>query len=75
MELRHLRQANALTLFSGEKQRLCLAMAVKPEVILLDEPTSSLDPHNVIQVEKIISTSSSPVSESTLTWPSHIEGL
>ncbi|MEA3548709.1 MAG: ATP-binding cassette domain-containing protein [Thermodesulfobacteriota bacterium] len=54
--LLHLRQANALTLSSGEKQRLCLAMAmaVKPDVVLLDEPTSSLDPHNIIQVEKII---------------------
>ncbi|MEN8198551.1 MAG: ATP-binding cassette domain-containing protein [Thermodesulfobacteriota bacterium] len=48
--------ANALTLSSGEKQRLCMAMAmaVTPDVILLDEPTSSLDPHNVQQVEAII---------------------
>ena len=51
-----LSRANALTLSSGEKQRLCMAMAiaVSPEVILLDEPTSSLDPHNVEQIEKII---------------------
>lgn len=51
-----LRRANALTLSSGEKQRLCMAMAmaVRPDVILLDEPTSSLDPHNVQQVETII---------------------
>ncbi len=51
-----LSHANALTLSSGEKQRLCMAMsiAVSPEVILLDEPTSSLDPHNVEQIEKII---------------------
>ncbi len=51
-----LSHANALTLSSGEKQRLCMAMgiAVNPEVILLDEPTSSLDPYNVEQIEKII---------------------
>ncbi len=54
--LQHLHHANALSLSSGEKQRLCMAMvmAVKPDVILLDEPTSSLDPQNVRQVEKII---------------------
>jgi len=52
-----LSRANGLTLSSGEKQRLCMAMAmaVSPDVILLDEPTSSLDPYNVQQVESIIS--------------------
>lgn len=51
-----LRQANALGLSTGEAQRLCLAMAlaVDPEIILLDEPTSSLDPYNVTMVEAII---------------------
>jgi len=56
VDLSHLKNANALTLSSGEKQRLCMAMAmaVEPDVILLDEPTSSLDPRNVHQIEGII---------------------
>ncbi len=56
VDLSHLKSCNALTLSSGEKQRLCMAMAmaVTPDVILLDEPTSSLDPHNVHQIETII---------------------
>jgi tungstate transport system ATP-binding protein len=51
-----LRGANSLALSTGEAQRLCLAMtlAIKPSVILLDEPTSSLDPTNTAQVENII---------------------
>ena len=51
-----LRRTNALTLSDGEAQRLCLAMAlaIEPEIILLDEPTSSLDPQNTIMVENII---------------------
>ena len=53
-----LRRHNALTLSTGEAQRLCLAMAlaIGPEIILLDEPTSSLDPHNALLVEEIIRT-------------------
>jgi len=56
VSLTHLQKSNALTLSSGEKQRLCMAMAlaVQPDVILLDEPTSSLDPHNAAQLEQII---------------------
>ncbi len=56
VKLTHLCRSNALSLSSGEKQRLCMAMAmaVKPDVILLDEPTSSLDPHNSHQIEQII---------------------
>jgi tungstate transport system ATP-binding protein len=53
-----LRDHNALTLSTGEAQRLCLAMALatSPEIVLLDEPTSSLDPHNALLVEEIIRT-------------------
>ena len=56
VDLSHLIDSKALSLSSGEKQRLCMAMAmaVKPEVILLDEPTSSLDPYNVHHIEDII---------------------
>ena len=49
-------KVNALVLSNGEAQRLCLAMAlaVSPEIILLDEPTASLDPYNAAMVEDII---------------------
>jgi len=51
-----LRERNALVLSNGEAQRLCLAMAmaVSPPIILLDEPTASLDPENESRVEGII---------------------
>ncbi len=40
----------------GQKQRLCIArtLALKPKVILMDEPTSSLDPSNTRKIEDLI---------------------
>lgn len=54
--LLHKSHQNALTLSSGETQRLGIAraMAIKPELLFLDEPTASIDEENTNIVEEII---------------------
>jgi phosphate transport system ATP-binding protein len=55
-EIKHRLGDPALELNPGQQQRLCIArtIAVKPEVILMDEPCSALDPMATLAVEELM---------------------
>lgn len=55
-EVKNRLNASALELSGGQQQRLCIAraLAIDPEIILMDEPASALDPRSTAKIEDLI---------------------
>jgi tungstate transport system ATP-binding protein len=70
--LAHLARQSAPRLSAGEAQRVAMARAlvVRPDVLLLDEPTANLDPYNVSLIERLVA-EEQRATGMTVVWVTH----
>jgi tungstate transport system ATP-binding protein len=70
--LAHLARQSAPRLSAGEAQRVAMARAlvVRPDVLLLDEPTANLDPYNVGLIERLVA-EEQRATGMTVVWVTH----
>jgi len=70
--LAHLARQSAPRLSAGEAQRVALARALvlRPDVLLLDEPTANLDPYNIGLIERLVSEARAETGL-TIVWVTH----
>ena len=74
--LGHLARQSAPRLSAGEAQRLAMARALvlRPDALLLDEPTANLDPYNVGLIERLVADArrgDGPAQGMTVVWVTH----